>query len=242
MAKRKAKPPAKTEQPRESDAAAPSGDARKRRVFIVDDHPIVRQGLTQLINGEPDLVTCGQGDEAYAALRAIKDAKPDLVLLDISLKDSDGIELAKELKTQLPDLPVLMLSMHDETMYTERALRAGARGYVMKQEPPAVLLAAVRKVLSGEVHVSEKMGASLLQRMVGGKKSKGVLPMDRLTDRELEVFRMIGAGKSVKEIAEKLFLSIKTVEAHREHIKDKLNLKSSSELLRFAVQNSPDAG
>src|SRR5690348_3557764 len=218
-----------------------SSSSNKKKVFVVDDHPIVRQGLIQLINNEPDLAVCGEAEEAYAGLRAIKDAKPDLVLLDVSLKDSDGIELVKELKAQLPDLLILMLSMHDEALYTERALRAGAKGYIMKQEAPPVLLAAIRKVLGGAVYVSEKMGATLLNRMVGGKKPGGELPMDRLTDRELEVFRMIGAGESVKEIADHLCLSVKTVEAHREHIKEKLNFKSSAELLRFAIQNSPDA-
>jgi DNA-binding NarL/FixJ family response regulator len=222
-------------------AAAPTVTAAKRKIFLVDDHPIVRQGLAQLLNSEADLTVCGQGEDAYGSLRAIKTALPDLVLLDVSLKDSDGLELLKELKVQHPELPVLILSMHDESLYTERALRAGARGYIMKHEPPAVLLSAIRKVLSGEVYVSEKMGATLLQRMVGGKKPSDALPMDRLTDRELEIFRMIGAGQTVKEIADKLFLSVKTVEAHREHIKQKLNLKSSAELLRFAIQNSPDA-
>ncbi len=219
----------------------PSGAApAKRKVFLVDDHPIVRQGLAQLIDNEPDLCVCGQGEDTFGSLRAIKVAKPDLCLIDVSLKDGDGIELIKELKAQLPDIPVLMLSMHDEQLYAERALRAGARGYIMKQEPPAVVLTALRKVLDGQVYVSDRMGATLLQRMVGGKSAAATLPMDRLTDRELEIFRMIGAGDSVKQIAEKLFLSTKTVEAHRAHIKEKLNLKSSAELLRFAIQNSPD--
>jgi len=212
----------------------------KRRVFVVDDHPVVRQGLAQMINKQADLEVIGQGDDAYGSLRAIRDAKPDLVMVDVSLKDSDGIELVKELKAQSPELPILVLSMHDESLYTERALRAGANGYVMKQEPPETVLAAIRAVLSGEVYVSDKMSASLVRRMVGGKKRSEGLPMDRLTDRELEVFRMIGAGKSVKDIADKLFLSVKTVEAHREHIKEKLNFKSSAELLRFAIRNSPD--
>ena len=223
-------------------AATRSGKAPdKRTVFLVDDHPIVRQGLAQMINNQADLAVVGQGEDAYGSLRAIRDAKPDLVMVDVSLKDSDGIELVKELRAQSPGLPVLVLSMHDESLYTERALRAGASGYVMKQEPPETLLSAIRAVLSGEVYVSNKMSATLVKRMVGGKKRSEGLPMDRLRDRELEVFRMIGAGKSVKEIAEKLFLSIKTVEAHREHIKEKLNFKSSAELLRFAIRNSPDA-
>jgi len=213
----------------------------KSRVWIVDDHPIVRQGLAQLIDGEPDLTVCGQSEDAYQSLAAIRAARPDLVLLDISIKDGDGLELLKELKSFDPTMMVLILSMHDEALYTERALRAGARGYIMKQEAPQTLLGAVRKVLAGQVYVSDKMGVALLQRMVGGKKGSGELPMDRLTDRELEVFRMIGAGLSVKTIADKLCLSAKTVEAHREHIKEKLNMKSSAELLRFAIQNSPDA-
>jgi DNA-binding NarL/FixJ family response regulator len=226
-----------------SAKAVPSagGGTPKRKVFLVDDHPIVRQGLAQLLDSEPDLTVCGQGEDAYGSLRAIKAAGPDLVLLDVSLKDSDGLELLKELKAQHPNLPVLILSMHDESLYTERALRAGARGYIMKHEAPPVLLSAIRKVLLGEVYVSDKMGATLLQRMVGGKRPSNALPMDRLTDRELEIFRMIGAGQTVKEIADKLFLSVKTVEAHREHLKQKLSLKSSTELMRFAIQNSPDA-
>jgi DNA-binding NarL/FixJ family response regulator len=220
--------------------AKPSPVAKKR-IFLVDDHPIVRKGLAQLIDSEPDLSVIGQGEEAYESLRAIREAKPHLVLVDVSLKNSDGIELVKELKAQAPELPVLVVSMHDESLYAERALRAGAGGYVMKQEPPETLLSAIRTVLGGGVYVSGKMGATLLQRMVGAKKGTGALPMDRLTDRELEVFRMIGAGHSVKEIADKLFLSAKTVEAHREHIKQKLNIRSSAELLRFAIRNTPDA-
>jgi DNA-binding NarL/FixJ family response regulator len=213
----------------------------KRKVFIVDDHPIVRQGLVQLVDGEPDLAVCGHGDDAYQSLAGIRSVRPDLVLLDVSLKGADGLELLKEIKAFDADLRVLMLSMHDESLYAERALRAGANGYIMKQEAPQALLAAIRKVLEGQVYVSEKMGATLLQRMVGGKKGINQLPMDRLTDRELEVFRMIGSGLSVKEIADKLCLSAKTVEAHREHIKEKLNFKNSAELLRFAIQNSPDS-
>ena len=211
----------------------------RRKVFVVDDHPIVRQGLARMINSEPDLVVSGQGEDAYGSLRAIRENRPDLVLMDVSLKDSDGIELMKELKAQDPNLPVLILSMHDESLYAERVLRGGAKGYIMKQEAPQTLLGAIRKVLDGEVYLSQKMGARLIRRMVGSKKSDGTLPMDRLTDREGEVFGMIGAGLSAKEIAEKLFLSVKTVEAHRQHIKEKLNHKSSAELLRFAIGNAP---
>jgi len=221
----------------QAPAAAPAPD--RKRLFLVDDHPIVRQGLAQLIDNEPDLTVCGQGEDVYTSLRAIRQDKPDLCLVDVSLKDSDGIELLKEIKAMDPDLPVLILSMHDEGLYAERALRAGARGYIMKQEAPTTLLAAIRKVLRGEVYVSENLGATLLRRMVSGKKKEAELPMDRLTDRELEIFSLIGAGNTVREIAEKLFLSTKTVEAHREHIKQKLNLKSSADLMRFAIRNAP---
>ena len=224
-------------------SAGPSSkvsSTEKKRVFLVDDHPIVRQGLAQLIDNEPDLQVCGQGEDIYESLRAIRHAKPDLCLVDVSLKDGDGIELLKEIMSADPDQRVLILSMHDEGLYAERALRAGARGYIMKQEAPPTLLSAIRKILRGDVYVSDGLSATLLRRMVGGKKKDAELPMDRLTDRELEIFRLIGGGATVREIAEKLFLSAKTVEAHREHIKQKLNLKSSAELLRYAIKNSPD--
>jgi DNA-binding NarL/FixJ family response regulator len=213
--------------------------AAKHKIFVVDDHPIVRDGLVQLVNNESDMTIVGQGDDAYGSLRNIRDAKPDLLLLDVSLKDSDGLELMKELKAQAPELPVLMLSMHDESLYAERSLRAGARGYIMKQESPPMLLEAMRRVLAGEIYVSKQMSAILLKRMVGGSsKQQASLPLDRLTDREMEVFRMIGAGKTMRDIAENLFLSVKTVEAHREHIKEKLGFKTSAELLRYAIRNS----
>ena len=220
--------------------AVKSTASEKKRIFLVDDHPIVRKGLAQLIDSEPDLSVIGQGEDAYQSLRAIRDANADLVLVDVSLKDSDGIELVKELKAQSPGLHVLVVSMHDESLYAERALRrrrrlrheTGAAG----NTPPGNSLRAEGRCLR-----EQQNGSGLLQRMVGAKKTAGALPMDRLTDRELEVFRMIGAGHSVKEIADKLFLSAKTVEAHREHIKQKLNIRRSAELLRFAIRNTPDA-
>ena len=223
-----------------NDTSSKPATGQKKRLFLVDDHPIVRQGLAQLIDNEPDLQVCGQGEDVYQSLRTIRQVKPDLCLVDVSLKDGDGLELLKELTAMDPDQKVLILSMHDEGLYAERALRAGARGYIMKQEAPPTLLSAIRKVLRGEVYVSEALGATLLRRMVGGKKKESDLPMDRLTDRELEIFRLIGGGATVREIAEKLFLSTKTVEAHREHIKQQLNLKSSAQLLRYAIKNSPD--
>lgn len=220
--------------------AQPAGPA-KRRIFIVDDHPIVRQGLVQLINKEQDLAVIGEGEDVYESLRAIRAAAPDLCLVDVSLKGGDGLELLKELKAFNGDLAVLILSMHDEKLYAERALRAGARGYIMKQEPPQTLIDAVRSVLAGEIYVSPKMGVTLLHRMVGNKGAADRTPMDSLTDRELEIFRMIGAGMRVREIADKLILSTKTIEAHREHIKEKLGFKTSAELLRFAIRNTPES-
>lgn len=211
----------------------------KRRIFVVDDHPIVRQGLTQLLNDEPDLTVCGQGDDVYKSLSAIRQHPPDLALVDVSLKDGDGIELIKELRGLMPELPTLVLSMHDEQIYAERALRAGARGFIMKQEPPQALLDAIRHVLKGSVYVSDRIRDSLMRRDAHGKHVNDQLPMDRLTDRELEIFRMIGSGLSVKEIATKLILSSKTVEAHREHIKAKLGFRSSAELVHFAIRNAP---
>jgi DNA-binding NarL/FixJ family response regulator len=206
----------KTSAPAGSNVVPPS----KRKVFLVDDHPIVRNGIAHIINGEPDLQVVGQAGSSREAIDGIKAAMPDITLLDISMSDADGINLAKELLAHLPNLAILMFSMHDETMYAERCLRVGARGYVMKQEPPATLLGAIRHILDGEVYLSPRMSKTSLQRMSQGKKAH-LTPMERLTSRELEVFRMIGGGDSVHVIAAKLSLSNKTVEAHREHIKEK---------------------
>jgi len=208
----------------------------KRTVLIVDDHPIVRQGLAQLINQEKDLEVCGQAEDAHEAMQAIRQLQPDMVIVDISLKDTSGMELIKDLKIQYPDLPVLTLSMHDEAVYGERALRAGARGYVMKQEATGKVVTAIRRVLSGEVYVSEGMAAKMVSKLVGGGTRTAGAPADTLSDRELEVFRMIGEGFGTREMAEKLHLSIKTVETYRAHIKDKLGLQDANELLRTAIQ------
>jgi DNA-binding NarL/FixJ family response regulator len=212
----------------------------KTRIVLVDDHPVVRQGLARLINDEPDLCVCAEADSAAAALDVVDLQKPDLVLVDISMGGTDGIELIKDLRVRVPGLPALVLSMHDESLYAERVLRAGAKGYVMKQEAPEKVMTAIRRVLAGEVYVSEKIAGRLLKAMSGTKGPASESPLDRLSDRELQVFRLIGSGLSVREIADKLFLSVKTIETHREHIKEKLNLKSSSELLRYAVQYGID--
>jgi len=214
-----------------------STDTRKKRtVLIVDDHPIVRQGLTQLINQESDLLVCGQAEAAHDAIAAIRQFHPDMVIVDISLKDTSGVELIKDLKVQFPELPVLPLSMHDEAVYGERALRAGARGYIMKQEATEKVVTAIRRVLAGEVYVSDGMAAKMVSKLVGGVSKKPASPIESLSDRELEVFRMIGEGFNTREMAEKLHLSVKTIETYRAHIKDKLALQDASELLRSAIQ------
>ena len=204
-------------------------------VLIVDDHPIVRQGLTQLIDQEDDLHVCGQAEDAHEAMRAIRELSPDMVVVDISLKDTSGIELIKDIKVRCPDLPVLTLSMHDEGVYAERAMRAGARGYIMKQEATERVVTAIRRVLSGDVYVSEGMAAKMVSKLVAGPAQTGGSPVDRLSDRELEVFRLIGTGYGTREMAEKLHLSIKTIETYRAHIKDKLDLVDANELLRTAI-------
>ncbi len=209
--------------------------ADKRGVLIVDDHPIVRQGLAQLIDQEHDLRVCGQAEDAYEAMQAIKELNPDLAVVDISLKDTSGIELIKDIKVHFPGLPVLTLSMHDEGVYAERALRAGARGYVMKQEATERVVTAIRRVLSGEMYVSEGVAAKMVSKLVAGPAQTGGSPVDRLSDRELEVFRLIGAGYGTREMAEKLHLSVKTIETYRAHIKEKLDLIDANELLRTAI-------
>jgi len=215
----------------------------ERKILIVDDHPIVRQGLTELINQEKDLVACGQAEDAYEAMEAIKALKPDLVIVDISLKGKSGMEVIKDIKARHPALPVLTLSMHDESLYAERALRAGAKGYIMKQEATEKVITAIRKVLSGQVYVSNQVATRIVSKFAGGTPDADASVIDHLSDRELEVFRLIGQGYRTRQIAERLHLSVKTIETYRAHIKEKLNLASASELLRYAVQwvSSQDA-
>ena len=208
----------------------------KNKILIVDDHPMVRQGLVRLVKNEDDLEICGQADDAPEALKAISATKPDVVVLDISLKSSSGIELMKSIKAQYPKLAVLVLSMHNEVLYAERALRAGAMGYIMKDEASEKLLAAIRQVLLGQIYVSDKISTRLILKFAGGKADMTASPIDGLSDRELEVFNLIGHGHGTSQIAEKLYLSIKTIETYRTHIKEKLNLANSRELLQYAIQ------
>jgi DNA-binding NarL/FixJ family response regulator len=216
---------------------APPAPAVKRKVLLVDDHPLVREGLGRLINDQPDLFVAGEADGPMAAMELIKKSMPDLVALDLSLAGGDGLDLCKQLHEMHPNLPVLIISMHDESLYAERALRAGASGYVMKQAPQEQVMQAIRRVLSGETWLSEKMSAHLLKSLRGTRADDAhASPLERLTDRELEIFRMIGQGLSVKAIADALFLSPKTIEAHKEHIKQKLKLETSNDLLQYAIQ------
>lgn len=206
------------------------------RILIVDDHPIVRHGLAQLINNEPGLEVSGSAATPPEALKAIEVEEPDLAVVDLALGDDSGLELIKQLKALCPDLKILVISMHDEVYYADRVLRAGALGYLMKQEPAEQMIAAIHQVLSGNVYLSDPMAASLLTRMVGEKHGDRGSPVDRLTDRELQVLEYIGRGLGTRQIAEKLGLSIKTIENYREHLKTKLELKNSSELVRYAVR------
>lgn len=215
---------------------------QKKRILIVDDHPMMRQGLAQLIGAESDLTVCGEAENASLALEAVSSLKPDLVLADISLPGKNGLELVKDFQALQPGLPVLVISMHDESLYAERVLRAGGRGYIMKQEGGKKLMLAIRQVLSGKIYVSEKIAADILETFSGRRAGAEGSPVEQLTDREFEVFQQIGQGKGTRDIADQLHLSIKTVEAHRSNIKAKLKLKSAVELVRFAVRWAESQG
>lgn len=216
---------------------ASAAPGNKSRIFLVDDHAMFREGLRQLIDREPDLAVCGDAADAAAALAALAESLPDLVITDISMPGMSGMELIKQLKNLYPDLPVLVVSMHDEALYAERVVRAGAMGYVMKQEPAKTVKSAVRKVLAGDIHLSEKMAALVLGKLMHEKTTgAGASPIDALSNRELEVFRMLGEGKASREIAAELNLSIATINSFRNRIKEKMNFKNSTELMLHAIQ------
>lgn len=215
---------------------------QKKRVFIVDDHPIVREGLSLMMNREADLEVCGEAEEAAGALQAITATRPDFLIIDISLNGPDGLELLKSIRVRFPNLPVLILSMHDESIYAERALRAGAHGYIMKQEATEKVLVAVRQILEDKVYVSDRIANRMLQHYINGSNAEPNSPIAVLSDRELEVFRLIGEGHSTRKIADDLHLSVKTVESYQAHIKDKLALKSGRELVQRAIQWSIHGG
>jgi DNA-binding NarL/FixJ family response regulator len=206
------------------------------RVLIVDDHAVVRQGLRQLLGSERDLEVCGEAETAHEALGRIEALKPDVVVLDLSLRESDGLDLLKDIRVRFPAVKALVLSMHDEGFYGERVLRAGGRGYVMKEEAAAKVLEAVRCVLRGEIYLSQHLTSRMLSSLTGGKSLTDVSTVHTLSDRELQVFRLIGQGLGTRQIAEKLNLSIKTIESHRENVKRKLGLADATELVRHAVR------
>lgn len=208
----------------------------KTRIFIVDDHPLLRRGLAELINREPDMVFCGEAEDSPSAIKAISQIKPDLVIVDISLKGYNGIELIKNIKAFDSKIMILVLSMHDESIYAMRVLKAGAKAYVMKQEVVDKVMEAVRRIRAGKVFVSERVASRMLDQVVVGGDPAPDSPVDLLSDRELEIVNMIGSGLPTREIAGKLHISIKTVESHRARIKEKLNLQNAIQLVQFCVR------
>ena len=213
-----------------------NGASLRKRVFLVDDHPLVREWLTNLINQQPGLMVCGEAESGPEAREKILALRPDVAIVDIALKDSSGIELIKDLKQACPEVAVLVLSMHEESHYAERALRAGARGYIMKRETTRKVVAAIGQVLEGKLCVSEAIAAAMATQFVEGKTLATGSPVEQLSDRELEVFELLGQGRTTRQIAEPLRVSLKTVQAYCARIKEKLNLGSATELLREAVR------
>jgi len=210
--------------------------ARKSRVFIVDDHPLVREGLTNLINGQDDLIVCGEAKDSAQAINGIGKARPNVALIDISLENESGLELVKQLKTQFPQVALIILSMHDEALYAERALRAGAQGYVMKHETSKSVLASIRQVLGGGVYVSERIVKRMALKLTSSRKPIISSPVERLSDRELEIFRLLGQGRTTSQIAADLNLSLKTVQAYCARAKEKFGVASLTELLHAAIR------
>ena len=227
-----------TPQPEKHSGTATAGTlgGDKRRVFIVDDHTMFREGLRQLIEREAGLTVCGDAPDAAEALIGVRTSNPDVVLVDISLAGGSGLDLIKDIKAEFEDLPVLVVSMHDESLYAERALRSGAMGYVMKHEPAKTVKAAIQKVLGGDMYLSEKMSSTVISRLMRGPINQPKSPVAMLSDRELEVFRLLGQGKGVRQIGEELGLTIPTINSFRNRIKEKMHLKSSTEVMLHAIQ------
>lgn len=215
-------------------AGSPSLD-KEAKIIVVDDHPLVRKGLAELIEEDPSLTVVGETGSASDAMRMATQLQPDLMVVDISLEDMNGIELIKQIRAYSEQIKVLVSSMHDESLFAERALQAGAMGYLRKTEPPETLVVAIKTVLNGEVFLSTNMTNRMLQRIRGGEQPEESTSVEKLSDRELEVFQLIGQGLTTRDVAERLHLSPKTVETYREHIKEKLQLKNSTELIRHAV-------
>jgi len=225
--------------PRAKSAAVPPPPppaAPRRRVLLVDDHPFMRAGLAQLIERQADLEVGGEAGNPAEAFQQLARGKPDLVLTDLTMPGRSGLEFIKDLRAAHADLAILVISMHDEAVYAERVIRAGARGYIMKEAGGENLLAAIRQVLRGEIYVSPRMAARLLEALSGSRPRGSQSPIEQLSDREFEVFQLIGQGKSTRDIATQLHLSTKTVDVHRSHIKEKLALKDATALIRHAVR------
>jgi DNA-binding NarL/FixJ family response regulator len=214
----------------------PTHDAVKTRIYIVDDHALIRRGLATLIQGEPDMEICGEGEDAATGLQDIIKLQPDLVIADISLKGNSGLELIKNIRAFNPKIQVLVLSMHHESVYALRVLKAGARAYVMKQDVVKKIIEAIRRIRSGHLYVSDEVAGQMLNRIVGGNDRDNASPVSILSDRELEIVNLIGSGMLTREIASQLHLSVKTVETHRAHIKEKLNLSNGTQLVQFCVR------
>ncbi len=208
----------------------------KTRIFVVDDHALIRRGLATLIGGETDMEVCGQAEDAASALSQIMKIQPDLVIVDISLKGNSGLELIKNIKAFSPKIQILVLSMHHESIYALRVLKAGARAYVMKQDVVNKVLDAIRRIRNGQLYVSDEVANQMLNRLVSGETAEDASPVATLSDRELEIVNLIGHGMLTREIASQLHVSIKTVETHRAHIKDKLNLRNATQLVQFCVR------
>ena len=210
--------------------------ARKHSVFIVDDHPLVREGLTNLINRQSDLVVCGEAKDSAEAIDGMTKERPDVAIIDISLTNESGLELIKQLVKQFPQVALIVLSMHDEALYAERALRAGARGYVMKHETSKSVLASLRRVIGGDTYVSERIVNRMALRLTSARRPVGSSPVERLSDRELEIFQLLGQGRTPSEIARDLNLSLKTVQAYCARAKEKFGVTSLTQLLRAAIR------
>jgi DNA-binding NarL/FixJ family response regulator len=208
----------------------------RKSILIVDDHPMMRQGLAQLINHERDMVASCEAGTAAQALNMVVARKPDLVIVDISLPDKNGLELIKDIQVFHPYLPILVISMHDESIYAERVLRAGGRGYIMKQEGGRKLMQAIRQVLTGQIYLSEKMSARILEIFSGRKAEAISSPVERLSDREFEIFQLVGQGQGTREIANRLNLSVKTIEVHRANLRRKLNFRTGTEVVHYAIR------
>lgn len=213
----------------------PTGKTQATRILLVDDHPIIRERLTEIINHEQDLMVCAEAEDRAAALQAVSTARPDLAVIDLALKNSNGLELIKDIHARWPRLLMLVVSMQDESLYAERVMRAGARGYITKQEATRNILVAIRRVLSGEIYLSDKTASTVIAHLTAKPQAGGSIT-DLLTDRELQVFELTGTGLSTREIAERLHIDVKTVETYRIRMREKLDLRASSELLQMAIR------